>query len=150
MTSPTPPSSGATPFAAPYVVSAPGRLPEHPARRAGRGVGIAALLLASTAAIAGVVVAAMVAAQLGTTGAFVGWLDGEGDLSALAPVRGWVLVGEITGWTCAVAGLTALVLGLVAIVRRAGRGFGIGAVAVALGAPVATVAVASATLFATS
>ncbi|GLJ79440.1 hypothetical protein GCM10017586_11220 [Microbacterium imperiale] len=150
MTSPPPPSPGTKPFAAPYVVSPPGRLPEQPARRPSRGVGIAAFLIAAAAAVAGVVVAAVVAARLGTSGAFVRWLDGEGDLSALTPVRGWVLVGEITGWACAVAGATALALGVVAIIRRAGHGLGIGAVGIALGAPVVAVAVASATLFATS
>ena len=47
------------------------------------------------------------------------------DLSFLSPVRDQVLVGEIGFWVGTVSGLTAIVLGIIAIAKRRGRVWGI-------------------------
>lgn len=47
------------------------------------------------------------------------------DLSFLSPVRDQVLMGEIAFWVGALAGIAAIVLGIIAIVKRQGRVWGI-------------------------
>ncbi|MGA7148519.1 MAG: hypothetical protein WBX17_08550, partial [Microbacterium sp.] len=58
-------------------------------------------------------------------------LDYSADLSTYSPVRGWVLVGEIAFWVGTVLGTWALVQGIIAAVKRRGRGSGIAAIVVA-------------------
>jgi hypothetical protein len=58
------------------------------------------------------------------------------DWSILSPVRDWVLLLEIGFWAGTVLGVWALVQGIVAIVRRAGRGWAIAAVVCAALGPV--------------
>ena len=47
------------------------------------------------------------------------------DLSVFSPVRDQILVGEIGFWTGTLAGITAIVLGIIAIAKRRGRVWGI-------------------------
>jgi hypothetical protein len=61
------------------------------------------------------------------------------DWSVLSPVRDWVLLGETAFWVGTVLGLWALVQGIVALVTGRGRGAGIGAVVLAVTAPIAFV-----------
>lgn len=95
-------------------------------------------------------IAVIVAGRLGGSGAVVAWLNSDGDLRALSPVRTEVLVGEVAFWTCTVLGVTAIVLGSIAIARRSGRGPGVTAIAVALVAPVVASGAAVATVFVTA
>ncbi len=64
-------------------------------------------------------------------------LSNEQLLALLSPVRGLVLWAEIGFWAGTVLGIAAIVIGIVAIVRHAGRGLGIAAVVVAAVAPFA-------------
>jgi len=109
-----------------------------------------ALVLASIAAGAGTVIAVIVTARLADSGALAAWLDADGDLRALSPVRTEVLVGEVAFWVCTILAIASIVLGVIAIARRSGRGLGIAAIVVAVVAPVLVVGAALAALFATS
>jgi len=64
-------------------------------------------------------------------------LTADFDWSILAPVRDWVLLGEIAFWVGTVFGLWALAQGIVAIVTGRGRGAGIAAAALAVVGPIA-------------
>lgn len=57
-------------------------------------------------------------------------------LSLLSPARDQVLWAELSFWGGTVLGVAAIVLGIIAIRRKQGRGAGIGAVVVAVLAPV--------------
>lgn len=70
------------------------------------------------------------------------------DLAVLAPVRSWVLVGEIAFWAGTVLGIWAIAQAIVAITRRRGRGQGIAAVVIAPIGFVVFVSVASGFFFA--
>jgi uncharacterized membrane protein len=56
-------------------------------------------------------------------------------LAFLAPARDQVLWAEISLWTGSILGIAAIVLGIIAIVRKRGRGKGIAAVVIAVVAP---------------
>lgn len=58
------------------------------------------------------------------------------DLSFLAPVRDQVLMGEISFWLGTLAGIAAIVLGIMAIAKRAGRAWGITALILGVLGPV--------------
>lgn len=51
--------------------------------------------------------------------------ESTNDLSFLAPVRDQVLMGEISFWLGTLTGIAAIVLGIMAIAKRAGRAWGI-------------------------
>jgi len=59
-----------------------------------------------------------------------------GDLSILSPVRDQVLWAELSFWAGTVLGIAAIVLGIIAIVKKRGRGAGIAALIVAVFAAV--------------
>lgn len=63
--------------------------------------------------------------------------DADFDWSILAPVRDWVLLGEVSFWVGTALGIWALVQGIVAIVTARGRGAGIAAVVIAAVGPIA-------------
>jgi hypothetical protein len=90
---------------------------DRTAARPRRGIGIAALVLAlSPAAIAVVVFVATIVAGVESTG---------------AAALGWLVVGlAVAGASCLVLGGLAIVLGIVAIVKNRGRGFGIAGLAI--------------------
>lgn len=125
----------------PAVPGAPGAASGYPpaavaaprARR-GRALGVVALFLALLAAGGASVFAALASFNIGLgTGREIAMraLDADFDWSILTPVRDWVLLGEVSFWAGTLLGITALVLGIVAIVTRRGRGAGIAAVVIA-------------------
>lgn len=135
-------------FAAPYRGPVPPPMPRGPVVPPPPVLGVVALVLALAATVAGSFVAAIAALQIGeVTGAAIAAGASAGGIpwASLAPVRGAVLVGEVTFWVGTVLGVWALVQGIVAIVQRRGRGAAIAAVVVAaLGPAVFTVAVLTA------
>lgn len=108
-----------------------------PARR--RRLGAIALTAALVALLGGAVAGATALYAIGL-GAGPG-IENAGTtiersgLAFLTPVRGWVLMAEITFWVATALGITALVLGIVATARNRGRGTGIAAIGIAAIAP---------------
>ncbi|MFJ4038103.1 hypothetical protein ACIPVB_08440 [Microbacterium sp. NPDC090007] len=129
MTTPSAPNGPV--FAAPHVAPPTGSLTGPPtARRRGRPVGTWALLLAIVATVLASAVGGFAAYRV-ARGAAPGVTETTTfDWRILSPVRDLVLVGEVSFWSGTVIGIAALVLGIVAIARRAGRGAGIAAVVV--------------------
>lgn len=125
---------GPAPYAAPYVPAVGyGPAPAAPAPGTST-LGLVALLLALGAAALVPITAAVAAFNvgLGTGRELVLSPSSAGfDWSILTPVRDWVLLGEISFWAGTALGVWALVQGIVAIVRRRGRGQGIAAVVLA-------------------
>ncbi|WP_295789218.1 hypothetical protein [uncultured Microbacterium sp.] len=132
MTSPSAPNGPV--FAAPHVAPPVGELrTAPPARRNRRPVGTWALLLSIVAGVLAPAVGGFAAYRV-ARGAAPGLASSTSttfDWRILSPVRDLVLVGEVSFWAGTAIGITALVLGIVAIARRAGRGAGIAAVVVA-------------------
>ncbi|TQJ31652.1 hypothetical protein [Microbacterium sp. SLBN-146] len=120
------PSPAASPFAAP----APPR---------SSMLGVVALLASVAATVLSPIIATVAAvgigAGLGRQNLSLDEWTG-GDLSVLSPVRDWVLLGEVAFWAGTLLGVWALVQGIVAITRRAGRVQGIIAVVLAAIGPV--------------
>ncbi|WP_295011576.1 hypothetical protein [uncultured Microbacterium sp.] len=108
-----------------YAIAAPA-MPERP----GLGRFALALSLFATVVLSGVAV--VLAAQIAEgAGASIDTATLEsGSLSFLTPVRDLVLWLEITGWAATAIGIWALIQGIVATVRRRGRGTGIAAIVV--------------------
>ena len=125
-----------------YPQSAYGALsPAYPPpRRRSGALGLTALLVALAAVVIATIVGGVAAANVGPQfGIAAGRpsVDGSMDLSYLSPVRSWVLAGEVSFWVGTLAGIAALVMGIIAIATRRGRGAGIGAVIVAALGPFA-------------
>ena len=133
------------PYAAPYVmpsapqygqaIGAPGAAPRQPG-----GLGLTALIIAIVAAVVPPVLAAIAAFGVGEVLARNGASQGSNpeafaNLALLAGSREWVLLGEIAFWAGTVLGIWAIVQGIIAIVKRRGRGTGIAALVVAVVAP---------------
>lgn len=129
---PAPPYANAAATAPPaYAGAVYGASPQHGGTKA---LGLVALLLALTAAVVASFVAAIAgyAIGLGTAQEFVSSPPGPDlDWRVLAPVRAWVLAGEIAFWIGTALGVWALVQGIVAITKARGRGAGIAAVVLA-------------------
>ena len=91
------------------------------------------------------IVAALVASIIGGAAAYqIGFrlpsvadniTSSTSDLSFLSPVRDQVLMGEISFWLGTMAGIAAIVLGIMAIAKRAGRAWGITALIIGVIAP---------------
>jgi hypothetical protein len=64
-------------------------------------------------------------------------MDVDFDWSTLAPVRDWVLVGEVAFWAGTVLGVWAIIQGIVAVVKNSGRGWGIVAIVIGAIGPIA-------------
>ena len=120
-------------YAAPYVPMVgygPAPVAPGPAHRS-PALGVVALLLALAAAVVAPIVVAVAAFAVGAgAGREISLRPAAGDFdwSILSPVREWVLLGEISFWAGTVLGVWAIAQGIVAIVKRRGRGQGIGAV----------------------
>lgn len=99
---------------------------------ASRRLGIIALTLAFVALGAGLASALAVSGPIGDALARAT----APDLSALTPVRDWVLGAELAFWGGTTLGITALGLGIAAAARNRGRGFGVAAIVVAVLAPI--------------
>jgi hypothetical protein len=101
-------------------------------------LGIVAFALSILAAVVASVIAGAAGYQIGfTLPTVVQQIDGTtNDLSFLAPVREQVLMGEVSFWLGTLAGIAAIVLGIMAIVKRAGRAWGITALIIGVLGPV--------------
>jgi hypothetical protein len=102
-------------------------------------LGVIALVASLAATVLTPIVAIIAAVSIGAGLGGQTLLSDEwtsGDLSILSPVREWVLVGELAFWAGTLLGIWAIVQGIVAIVRRAGRAQGIVAVVLAAVGPV--------------
>lgn len=130
---PQPPAPGS--YAAPYVPPQDTRYAhflQAPARPASPALGRVALILALVATVGASVALAI---ALGAIGAGIGprlqGISPTTGLEILTPVRDWVLLAEIAAWGGTALGLWALVQGIVAVVKRRGRGAGIAAIVIA-------------------
>lgn len=100
-------------------------------------LGWAALIASILAAVISPLVAGIMAYQIGfaVPEAISEGTVGSGSLAILSPVRDQVLWAEVSFWAGTALGVFALVAGIIAIVKRRGRGPGIAAVIVAVIAP---------------
>ncbi|PRA79536.1 hypothetical protein CQ045_15240 [Microbacterium sp. MYb66] len=109
-------------------------VPETAARPSGF-LGMLALGLALVAAIVTPIVAGINAFEIGRL-LPQGISTSRGDLSALSPARDQVLWAELSFWGGTILGIAAIVLGIIAIRKKQGRGTGIAALVVAVFAAV--------------
>ena len=110
-----------------------------PAKRSS-ALGVIALALALVATIGASLVAAIASFNIGLgAGREISSrpFTGDFDWGVLAPVRDWVLLGEVSFWVGTALGVWALIQGIVAVVTARGRGAGIAAVVVAALGPIA-------------
>ena len=93
--------------------------------------GVLALVLALVAAVVAPVIASINAFAIGQVlpRNFTG---STGDFSALSPARMQVLWTELSFWTGTIFGIAAIVLGIIAIRKKQGRGAGIAALILAV------------------
>ncbi|WP_251054538.1 hypothetical protein [Microbacterium sp. ISL-59] len=118
--------------------------------------GTIALVLSLLAAVVAPIIAGIAAFEIGRVLPQGVTTSTAEDLSVLSPARDQVLWAELSFWIGTILGITAIVLGIIAIAKRRGRGTGIAAIVVAvLGAViffivlVGALAAGSATGFAT-
>lgn len=118
--------------------------------------GTIALVLALVAAVVTPIIAGIAAFEIGRVIPQGVTTTTTEDLSVLSPARDQVLWAELSFWIGTILGIAAIVLGIIAIAKRRGRGAGIAALVVAaLGAViffvvlVAALAAGSATSFST-
>lgn len=99
-------------------------------------LGILALVLAVAAAVVIPIIGGIVGFEIGTR--LPSGLDtSEPDvLAVLSPARDQVLWAEIAFWTGTVLGIAAIVMSIIAIRRKQGRGAGIAAIVVAAVGPI--------------
>ena len=105
---------------------------------ASRRTGLLALVAALIAVVVAPIVAGILAVQIGMQVPLESLITVTGDVvwAALTPVRTLVLWVEILFWAATAIGILALALGIVATVRRRGRGAGITAMILAVLGPV--------------
>lgn len=139
---PAPIASPDAPYAAPggaYAAPSTGYVAPYAAvEKASSSLGLAALLLALGAAVVGSLVSGFFAVAIGARLSSNGNLDALSydPITFLSPARDLVLGAEITFWVATVLGIWALVQGIIAIVKRRGRGMGIAAVIIAVVGPI--------------
>lgn len=97
-------------------------------------LGVVSLLLALVAAILTPIIAAPFAFQIGRR-LPQGFVDATDPLMVFAPARDQFLWAEVSFWVGTALGIAAIVLGIVAISRRMGRGLGIGGLIIAMLGP---------------
>lgn len=114
-----------------YPAPAGGYQAAEPAAKKSSLLGILALVLAIVAAVITPIIAGVTGFEIGRR--LPGGLDTTSPnlLTVLAPARDQVLWTEIAFWTGTVLGVAAIVLGIIAIRRRQGRGAGIAALVLA-------------------
>ncbi|WP_309102430.1 hypothetical protein [Microbacterium sp.] len=99
-------------------------------------VGILALILALAAAVLTPVVGGLTAYEIGRRiPAALTYVSDVDSLGFLSPARDQVLWAEVSFWVGTLLGVAAIILGIVAIRQRQGRGQGIAALVVAVIAP---------------
>lgn len=104
-------------------------VPETTTRRS-RLLGLLSLILALIAAVVMPIIAGINAFVIGRV-IPPGMTTSRGDLRIFSPVRDQVLWTELSFWTGTLLGIAAIVLGIIAIRRKQGRGAGIAALVVA-------------------
>ncbi|WP_309065773.1 hypothetical protein [Microbacterium sp.] len=100
--------------------------------------GVIALLTGLLAAVVVPLIGGILGYQIGTLvpAADFSTATGVEDLSIFSPARTQILWAEIAFWSGTVLGIAAFVLGIVATVKRRGRGQGIAAIVLAVLGPV--------------
>ncbi len=102
-------------------------------------LGVLALVLSLVAAVITPIVAAVAGYEIGRrVPEAIMRLRGASDFSSLAflsPARDQVLWAELSFWTGTILGIAAIILGIMAIARKRGRGQGIAALIVAVIGP---------------
>ncbi|UYO96122.1 hypothetical protein OED01_10950 [Microbacterium sp. M28] len=126
------PAGGYQSAAGPYEVPAP------PAPQS-RTTGVLSLILSLAAAVVIPILGAVAAWEIGRR--LPGTVDAlepadMDSLAFLAPARDQVLWAEVSFWTGTVLGIVAFILGILAIVKRRGRGMGIAGIVGAVIGPV--------------
>lgn len=111
------------------------QVPTTPERQSGV-LGTLSLVLAIVAAVVSPIVAAVAGFEIGVR--IPSGIDTNSPdfLATLSPARDQVLWAEIAFWAGTVLGVAAIVIGILGIARRRGRGKGIAALVVAIIAPV--------------
>lgn len=105
--------------------------PDTTARPSGL-FGTIALVLALLAAVVTPVIAGIAAFEIGRVLPQGVTTTTTEDLSVLSPARDQVLWAELSFWIGTILGVAAIVLGIIAIAKRRGRGTGIAALVVAV------------------
>lgn len=131
---PPPPGAYQVPVGGYAVSSGAYQAPEPGAKKSSL-LGILALILAIAAAVVTPIISGVTGFEIGRR--LPGGLDTTSPdlLTVLAPARDQVLWTEIAFWTGTILGVAAIVLGIIAIRRRQGRGAGIAALVVAVLGP---------------
>lgn len=120
--------------------SAPGgayQAPQPPAPKRAT-MGIIAFALSLVAAVVAPIFGGIAGYQIGAAlPALADNIDAAtSDLSFLSPVRDQVLIGELGFWGGTLAGIAAIVFGIIAIAKRQGRAWGVVALILGVVAPV--------------
>ena len=109
---------------------------EPPASRAAGAIAlIAAVIAAVVAPLVGAIFAYQIGALLPTASIDIDTTVAE-DLAMLSPARMQVLWAEVSFWAGTALGIFALIVGIIATVKRRGRGMGIAAIIIAAAGPV--------------
>ena len=95
-------------------------------------LGTISLVLALLAAVVTPIIAGIAAFEIGRVLPQGVTTTTTEDLSVLSPARDQVLWAELSFWIGTILGIAAIVLGIIAIAKRRGRGIGIAAVVVAV------------------
>jgi len=121
-----------------YAAPAGGYQAPAPAQPRSAILGIVAFVLSVVAAVIAPIVAGIAGYQIGfQLPTVTQYIDpATSDLSFLSPVRDQVLLGEVGFWVGTLSGIAAIVLGIMAIAKRAGRAWGIVALILAVLGPV--------------
>ncbi|WP_223628408.1 hypothetical protein [Microbacterium sp. EST19A] len=105
------------------------------APRASGFLGILALIFAIVAAVVTPIIAGVAGFEIGRRLPEGISTTSDDVLSVLSPARDQVLWAELSFWTGTILGIAAIVIGIIAIRRKQGRGAGIAALVVAVVAP---------------
>lgn len=133
----TPPGAYAAPVGGYVTAEGAYHAPPVEPKKSG-ALGVVAFLLSAVAAVVAPIIVGVTAYQIGYLfPAVQRYISPDtDDFSFLAPVRDQVLVGEISFWSGTIIGIAAIVLGIMAIVKRQGRGWGIGALVLGILGPI--------------
>ncbi|WP_240744533.1 hypothetical protein [Microbacterium sp. PF5] len=124
-----PPGAYAVPVGGYAVPSGAYSVPDAAPQRSGV-LGSLALVFSLVAAVVAPILGGISAFEIGRRLPY--GVSSGNDLSVLSPARDQVLWAELSFWTGTVFGVAALVLGIIAIRRRQGRGSGIAALVLAV------------------
>jgi hypothetical protein len=127
-----PPGASAVPLGGYAMPTGTYAMPAAPPRRSSL-IGILGMVLALVAAIVAPIVGGMAAFDAGFLIPELDSYVGDPDsLAFLSPAREQVLWLEISFWLGTLTGIAAIVLGIIAIAQRRGRGQGIAALIIAV------------------